>query len=225
MKLPSRTTQRKQLRAHGLKKQDINLAFRLKDAIEKLDAAIFPEKPARVRIHPVSERKYLAMYTHPHSHGGDYYTIFAKGLHKNRSQEKSNGPVLAVKRDGCVEFLGRSRPFSSLSPTIVALACHEVRHRMQALGRIKYVAQQMRWDEPTELLRMSALYVDHLLAVIKADSRPSRPKQWKRAKEIASRPEVDSLIIETMAVHSFKPGDHICDVVPILLLGTKEIDE
>lgn len=225
MKSLSLTTQREELKARGVSGEDIDLALRLKEIVEQLDAAIFPDAPARVRIHHASQGGFRAMYTHPRSGGGDYYTIFAKGLRKGLNQERSDGPLMVIKKNGGIKILERDRPFSSLMPPLVALACHEVRHRMQFRRKVKYFAQQLRWDEPTELLRLSALYVERLIAVVKEGSRPSRPKQRKRAKEIASRPEVDAMIIETMALHSFRPRNWLRAVVPILLLGTKEVDE
>lgn len=219
MRVLSSTEQRTFLTGRGIKRADIDIAFRLKDMIEALDGAIFPKNPTRVRIHPASKRDWYAMYTLPRSIGGDYYTIFAKNLRENL-KERAGERVMVLRKSGSVASFTNSCHSHSLIPAIACIACHEVRHRMQFRGKVRCFAQQLRQDESTELLKESTRYVHILCDILKKEGKRASSQRQNRIKNMTSRCEVDSMIIETMILNGMRPGDGLDKIIPILLLGT-----
>ncbi|MBI4119353.1 MAG: hypothetical protein HY456_00715 [Parcubacteria group bacterium] len=207
------------LKARGLRGADINLAFQLRDCIEKIDKMIFPASPTRVLVHEASKRNFRAMYTHHRPCGGDYYTVFVKGLHKSLNQEREAGLFMAVKKDGSVEILRHVCPFPSFTPILVAIACHEVRHRLQYNHKIKSLAQELPEDKKSELLHHSLRYVGLLFSEIRKDLRRSDERKRNRIKSATDRWEIDAVAVETMVLHTFRSGDRLRKVVPLLCLG------
>lgn len=211
--------QRKTLKVKGLKKKDIDLALRLKNYIENIDKIIFPNFPARILLcRKASRRNFKATYTLP-SGGGDYYTVFVKGLHKNLVQEKEAGLVMTVKKDGRIKILPHSRPLHSFTPLLIAIACHEVRHRMQSYGKIKFFTQELPKEKRSKLLEYSLHYVEILFNILRKDSKRSNKKKQNLVKSQTSRSEVDAMTVETMILHSL--GSDNQTYIPLLRLGTR----
>lgn len=200
----------------ALQRKDLNLALRLKDCIEKIDKIIFPDCPSRVLIHEgASKRKFRATYTHPRSSGGDYYAVFAKGLDKSLSQEKKDALFMTVEKDGQVKILSRNCPLNSFTPLLIAIACHEVRHRMQYHRKIKFFAPDLPKGKRSNLLEYSLYYVKLLFDDVRKMSRKKR----YLLKLQTDRFEVDALTVETMIVHSLESGNP--EYIPLLRLGTE----
>lgn len=199
-----------------MQRRDLHLALRLKECIEKIDKIIFPDCPTRVLIHEgASKRKFRATYTHPRSSGGDYYAVFAKGLDKSLGQEKKDALFMTVEKNGQVKILSHNCPLNSFTPLLLAIACHEVRHRMQYRRKIKFFAQDLPKKERSKLLEMSLYYVKLLFDDVR---KTSRKKQYL-IKLQTDRFEADAVTIETMILHSLGSGNQA--YIPLLQMGTK----
>lgn len=202
--------------ASVLRRKDLNLALRLKDYIEKIDKIIFPDCPARVLIHnKASKRHFQAMYTHPRLSGGDYYTVFAKGLHKYLDSENKDILFIDVKKDGHINFPSHLRSLNSFTPLLLAIACHEVRHRMQCHHKIKFFVQDLTTKEKSKLLEVSLDYVKLLFDEVRKTSR----KKQSLIKLQTDRHEADAVTIETMVLQNLGSGNQ--EYIPLLQLGAK----
>lgn len=203
-----------------LKNKDMDTALWLKDYIEQIDRLIFPENPTRVVVHEdASRRNFRAMYTHPRPGGGDYYSVFTKGLYQSLSREWQDGLLMVVGENGCVEIIQQNRIVPAQRQVLIAIACHEVRHRMQLLRRIKFLAQDIPEGHRSELCRHSLHYVELLFKEVKKGIKYSNRIKQHRIRSMTNRYEIDATTIETMVLHSIQVGTSLTRVVPLLSLG------
>lgn len=184
---------------------------------------IFPENPARVLVSPASICA-RARYTNPHRDGGgDYYTVFVKDIHKICVRDEQRKSRIKISR-GMSRVL--VRPVSlpvSLTVFLVAIACHEVRHRMQFHHRIRYYAWRLLKMEPDDMLKLSARWVRCLFDVLRDDSKRASPEKQRRVKRETNSMEFDAMTIETAVINTLKSDRSLEKVIPILQFGTQEV--
>ena len=176
-------------------------ALQLKKFIEKLDRIIFQNMPARVSIRKASKKNFKVAYTHPSRSGGggDYYSVYIRelGIDIEDGEEKL---IMALQKSGRVKVLSPDKtPSPSPEAIIVSLAAHEVRHRMQQHKKIQFLLQNLPRKQSSELLKEAKSYVDFCFNV--------------------SRLEKDAMILETMVLHNFRPGDPLKKILPLIRLG------
>ena len=91
---------------------------------------------------------------------------------------------------------------------------------MQLHRKIKFFAQQTPQKQSFELLKHASRFVVRLFREMKKDLKRSDKKERASIKEATNRREVDSVIIETMVLHCFQPGNSIKKILPLLQSGT-----
>jgi len=203
-------------------KKDLRWANQLKKLIEKLDKLIFPDAPAKVLIRKASKRNFTATYTHQSRCGGNYYTVFAKNLCSG-IREGGNELIFEKRKNGSIKILPPEKFIVPPIRTIlVALACHEVRHRMQLHGKIKFLMQNLPESRQSPLLLESLSYITFLFTATRKEAAEKGARAQFIARSITDFRELDAMVLEIMVIHIFKPGDPLSKVLPLLELGTEQ---
>ena len=180
---------------------------------------IFPDSPTRVLVRKVSKRNFKTAYTHPMRYGGDYYTVFVKNLGSG-IREGGNELIFEKRKNGSIKILPPKK-FTTPTPRtiLVALACHEVRHRMQLHGKIKFLMQNLPESRRSPLLRESLSYITFLFADIRKEAEKKGVGAQFIARSTTDFRELDAMVLEIMVMHTLKSGDPPSEVLPLLELG------
>ena len=180
---------------------------------------IFPDSPTRVLVRKVSKRNFKTAYTHPMRYGGDYYTVFVKNLGSG-IREGGNELIFEKRKNGSIKILPPEK-FTTPTPRtiLVALACHEVRHRMQLHGKIKFLMQNLPESRRSPLLRESLSYITFLFADIRKEAEKNGAGAQFIARSTTDFRELDAMVLEIMVMHTLKSGDPPSEVLPLLELG------
>jgi hypothetical protein len=191
------------LKENEVKQADINAALALKEFIEKLDIAIFPKKPRRVLISPISSvSRCMACYVPRPS---ELYIVYAPELvRKVRRRIKSWSKRL------------------SLSAVLTATAAHEVRHRVQERHKPKLFKPESKKPKPgdddivAEILKVVDLSLNQFR---KRYKREGRSRNYVRLR--AGRLEFDARVVETMVLYQLGEKHSLKKITPFIKVGMK----
>lgn len=191
-------------------KEDLEMAERLSKVVESIDREVFPKKPIEVFVLDFStsyfsseeesvieeNRRFRYCSETPNfisNYNGELYLIFGNGLVERVEEERKKRLMLFRNPELGTEQL----PYFSLEEFFVALACHEVRHRVQ------YCYFPRRMFSLRDIQEESDLYFQLLLNYVDRQTRYDYPPE--ESQKIFKK-EVDAGIIEHFAVEKWHWG-------------------
>lgn len=197
------------LEKSGVSRADINAAIILKRFIKKIDSSIFPKNPCKVYAFPLGHYakigKAIASYSwlSTNDNESELYVIFARDLAES------------VRR----RMLPKKFRRISLKKLLVAVAAHEVRHRVQANKKPKMFRPEPKPKSDNDTVG-NIIYAMKLI-FDKARSEHKRRKRSKYyIKAATGRTEFDASIIEKLTLFLLINKSPLKNIIHLVKSGT-----
>lgn len=206
---------KKELKKKGIEKEKIKMAFRLMERIKSLDRIIFPENPRPFRFIIKESHSGQSVAYGPDSvdEGDRFYFIILENLSKNLTEEKKNSRLMVVRKRKIREQ--SKLPRYTWEELFMAVAAHEVRHRVQLNFSIKRFSPEVASSVDDQFLQDVIKLVESEFNW-KRQILINKGKTKKYIEDTLGPMEFDAEVIEKVVaykVHKKAPLDEIISTI------------
>ena len=201
------------LKKKKMNSHDIWTALTIGIMIQQVDSLFFPN--GRIFYIPKKGRKrrgVIAIYIHDE----DAYGIYVKGVREKLIEGKLKNPCLCFKKGKKWHPTRKmdERPFTP-EEVIVAIAAHEVRHRIQSKLNIEWFSYKTPDKKIIEEFPIPFNWIVYYTKALRKYETKTAP--------IRKPHEFDAKVIELVVLHFYRYLNSLLDLKRIILLQPNEL--